>query len=90
MFAPAIGVPEDPVTGNANGPLGAYLVEHGLATLESRGSGGTGRLFFRARQGEALGRPGTVEVEVEAERSKAKVVRVAGRAVVVYRSELEL
>ena len=24
MFAPAIGIPEDPVTGNANGPMGAY------------------------------------------------------------------
>ena len=30
MFAPAIGIDEDPVTGNANGPLGAYLVRHGL------------------------------------------------------------
>jgi PhzF family phenazine biosynthesis protein len=42
MFAPAIGIPEDPVTGNANGPLGAYLVRHGLAVPE----GGT--LTFRA------------------------------------------
>ncbi len=90
MFAPAIGIAEDPVTGNANGPLGAYLVEHGLAVPESSGSGGVGRLVFRARQGEALGRPGTVEVEVETEGLRAKVVRVAGRAVVVYRSELDL
>ncbi|MFT8363129.1 MAG: PhzF family phenazine biosynthesis isomerase [Sporolactobacillus sp.] len=30
MFAPAIGINEDPVTGNANGPLGAYLVHHHL------------------------------------------------------------
>lgn len=30
MFAPAIGINEDPVTGNANGPLGAYLVHHNL------------------------------------------------------------
>ncbi|MBL8967023.1 MAG: PhzF family phenazine biosynthesis isomerase, partial [Spirochaetaceae bacterium] len=29
MFAPAIGIAEDPVTGNANGPLGAYLTRHG-------------------------------------------------------------
>jgi PhzF family phenazine biosynthesis protein len=28
MFAPAIGIYEDPVTGNANGPLGAYLVHY--------------------------------------------------------------
>ncbi|WP_339362828.1 PhzF family phenazine biosynthesis protein [Vallitalea maricola] len=30
MFAPAIGINEDPVTGNANGPLGAYIVHHKL------------------------------------------------------------
>ncbi|MGD2152664.1 MAG: PhzF family isomerase [Gemmatimonadales bacterium] len=84
MFAPAIGIPEDPVTGNANGPLGAYLVKHGLAVTE----GGT--LTFRARQGEALGRPGVVEVMVDAEGGTPKRVRVAGRAVVVFQSELEL
>jgi PhzF family phenazine biosynthesis protein len=84
MFAPAIGIPEDPVTGNANGPLGAYLVKHGLAVAE----GGT--LTFRARQGEALGRPGVVEVIVEAEGTTPKLVRVAGRAVIAFQSELEL
>jgi PhzF family phenazine biosynthesis protein len=84
MFAPAIGIPEDPVTGNANGPLGAYLVEHGLATA------GDGTFTFRARQGEALGRPGVVEVIVEAEGSTPRLVRVAGRAVIVFQSELEL
>lgn len=35
MFAPAIGIDEDPVTGNANGPLGAYLVHHGLAAVKN-------------------------------------------------------
>ena len=28
MFAPLLGVPEDPATGSANGALGAYLVHH--------------------------------------------------------------
>lgn len=84
MYAPAIGIPEDPVTGNANGPLGAYLVRHGLATPRD------GRLSFLARQGEAMGRPGTVEVEVDVEGGEPKIVRVAGRAVVVFESELEL
>ena len=28
MFAPAIGINEDPVTGNANGPFGAYLIHY--------------------------------------------------------------
>jgi PhzF family phenazine biosynthesis protein len=84
MFAPAIGIPEDPVTGNANGPLGAYLVAHRLAAPVQ------GRLVFRARQGEALGRPGVVEVIVEAQGSRPTVVRVAGRAVIAFRADLEL
>lgn len=84
MFAPAIGIPEDPATGNANGPLGAYLVHHGLATPRA------GRFSFRARQGEALGRPGVIEVEVEAEGSTPRVVRVSGRAVIVFRTEIEV
>jgi PhzF family phenazine biosynthesis protein len=84
MFAPAIGIPEDPVTGNANGPLGAYLVKHGLVSASS------GTLTFRARQGEALGRPGVVEVTVEAEGSVPIRVRVAGHAVIVFRSEVML
>jgi PhzF family phenazine biosynthesis protein len=84
MFAPAIGIPEDPVTGNANGPLGAYLVRHGLAEPRD------GVLSFRGRQGEAMGRPGTVEVEVEVEGGEPAVVRVAGRAVIVFQSELSL
>lgn len=84
MFAPAIGIPEDPVTGNANGPLGAYLVKHGLAAAAD------GLLSFRARQGEALGRPGVVEVEVEAQELVPKRVRVAGRAVIAFQADLEL
>lgn len=36
MFAPAIGIDEDPVTGNGNGPLGAYLVHNKLfCTMET-------------------------------------------------------
>jgi PhzF family phenazine biosynthesis protein len=84
MFAPAIGIPEDPVTGNANGPLGAYLVKHGLAAPVD------GVLSFRARQGEAIGRPGTVEVSVEADGKIPTRVRVAGQAVITFKSEIEL
>jgi len=84
MFAPAIGIAEDPVTGNANGPLGAYLVHHRLA------SPANGKLTFRARQGEAMGRPGIVEVSVDVEDGSPRIVRVAGGAVIVYQSTLEL
>jgi PhzF family phenazine biosynthesis protein len=55
-FAPAVGVPEDPVTGSANASLPAYLVQHGL--LER-----TGREYI-ASQGTAIGRDGRVYVRV--------------------------
>jgi len=84
MFAPAIGIAEDPVTGNANGPLGAYIVQHALVPTH-------GRTFsFRAKQGEACGRPGIVEVTVELAMGEPQLVRVGGRAVIAYRGELEL
>jgi PhzF family phenazine biosynthesis protein len=82
MFAPAIGIPEDPVTGNANGPLGAYLVQHRFVQTD-------GKLFaFKGQQGEAIGRLGTVEVTVEMVEGRPTVVRVGGRAVIVFKSEL--
>ena len=57
MFAPFIGINEDPVTGNGNGPLGAYLVKHNLVKHDGK------FLKFSGKQGEAMGRPGTVDVE---------------------------
>jgi PhzF family phenazine biosynthesis protein len=84
MFAPAIGIPEDPVTGNANGPLGAYLVRHGFAEP------GGGRYSFKAAQGDAMGRPGVVEVTVVHEGGEPQEVLVGGRAVTVFAAEIEL
>ncbi|MCP4154281.1 MAG: PhzF family isomerase, partial [bacterium] len=61
MFAPAVGIPEDPVTGNANGPLGAYLIFNKIVPIE-------GDVFkFTGKQGEKMGRPGTIEVNVKLE-----------------------
>ena len=84
MFAPAIGINEDPVTGNANGPLGAYLVHHKLVEHNKK--------FFKftARQGEAIGRAGTICVEVLIENEEPIVVKVSGKAVIVFQAELIL
>ena len=85
MFAPAIGIAEDPVTGNAAGPLGAYLLRAGLIEPEV-----DERVTFVAGQGEAIGRPGSVLVEITRSSSRAAIdVRIAGRAVVVFTMELE-
>ena len=84
MFAPAIGINEDPVTGNANGPLGAYIVKHNLVPND-------GKLFrFSGKQGEAIGRPGTVEVSVDIVDGNPVKVKIGGFARIVFKTEFEL
>ncbi len=56
MFAPQLGVLEDPATGSAAGPLCAYLGASGQRDLDD-----TGWLRIVVRQGEDMGRPSTIE-----------------------------
>lgn len=84
MFAPAIGINEDPVTGNANGPLGAYLVHHNLIHHNNSS------FKFKAVQGEAIKRAGVIEVEVKIENMEPVEVKVSGNAVIAFKSELLL
>lgn len=84
MFAPAVGINEDPVTGNANGPLGAYLVYYNHVKHNNS-------LFkFKIKQGEAINRAGIIEVEVKIEDGKPVEVKICGDAVIAFRSELVL
>ncbi len=84
MFAPAIGINEDPVTGNANGPLGAYLVHNNLVDI----SGDT--FTFKGSQGEAIERNGIVEVFVSIKHKRPILVKIAGEAVIVFKAILEI
>ncbi len=84
MFAPAIGINEDPVTGNGNGPMGAYLVQYGLVNHDGK------EFQFKSKQGEAMGRPGTAHVQVDIEDARPVKVRVGGDAVIAFQSVLEL
>jgi PhzF family phenazine biosynthesis protein len=59
MFCPALGIPEDPVSGNAHGLLGAYLADQGLL----QHAGATAK--FTGAQGHHLNRAGRVDVELE-------------------------
>lgn len=84
MFAPAIGINEDPVTGNANGPLGAYLVHHNHVKHNNS-------VFrFKAKQGEAIKRTGIIEVDVKIENNEPVEVKIAGNAMIIFKSELVL
>ncbi|GAA6323159.1 PhzF family isomerase [Fusobacterium ulcerans] len=84
MFAPAIGIEEDPVTGNANGPVGAYIVKYNLVKIEND------NLKFSAKQGMSVDREGTINVNVHIENSEPVKVQVSGTATVVFKTEIEL
>lgn len=87
MFAPAIGINEDPVTGNANGPLGAYLVKHKILEVDQNGDD---QVSFRAIQGEAMGRPGILNVIVDSENGLPVKVRIGGDAVIAFKTEISV
>lgn len=86
MFAPAIGISEDPVTGNANGPLGAYFVHYGLCkSLETKD-----RLSFFILQGEAIRRDGGMRVNVKIDKGNPVLVQIVGQAVVAFKTEIKV
>lgn len=80
MFDSEFGIGEDPATGSAAGPLGAYLAEHGSL-------GQTWSVTIR--QGEQVGRPSELHVELDRE-ADAWRVRVGGGVYVVGRGAFEL
>lgn len=84
MFAPAIGIPEDPVTGNANGPLGGYLIQNKIIEVSD------GNFEFIGRQGEALNRIGEIKVEVIVTCHMPETIRITGNAVSVFRTVMQV
>ncbi|MCV9926089.1 PhzF family isomerase [Flavobacterium sp. LS1R49] len=84
MFAPGIGINEDPVTGNANGPLGGYLVQNKIVDFKND------TFEFNGRQGEKIDRLGVIKVKVKIENNKPVLIQIKGDAVVVFRAEIEI
>ncbi|HTY49820.1 MAG TPA: PhzF family phenazine biosynthesis isomerase [Steroidobacteraceae bacterium] len=84
MFCPALGIPEDPVSGNAYGMLGVYLDRHRLLQRAGR------RTAFTGAQGQHLNRPGRVDIELEHGGDGLDAVWIIGQAVSVFRTELQL
>ncbi len=79
MFAPDIGILEDPATGSANGPLACYCLEYGIKS---------GLLV--SEQGFEMGRPSLLHIEARKEEGKFKEVKVAGKSVFVGKGEFFL
>ncbi|MDP2320726.1 MAG: PhzF family phenazine biosynthesis protein [Acidobacteriota bacterium] len=84
MFAPSMGIPEDPATGGASGPLGSYLVKHGLVTREQQQD-------MVSLQGVAMGRPSRIHMRITEDSSgQIARVQVGGQAVRVGAGTIDL
>ena len=80
MFAPGMGIAEDPATGAACGPLGAYLVRYGLAAPG----------VYLNEQGYEMGRSSQVYIRAETNGDDITVIQVGGHCVYMGRGELIL
>jgi trans-2,3-dihydro-3-hydroxyanthranilate isomerase len=80
MFAPALGVLEDPATGSAAGPLGCYLVQHGRVS-------GDAAMQIVNTQGVKMGRASRIHIAITGGPDAITDVKVGGEAVLVARGE---
>ena len=71
MFAPGLGVPEDPATGAASGPLGCYLVRYGLVACDTSAE-------IVSEQGIEMGRPSFIKIRIERDGERITAVKVGG------------
>ena len=84
LFAPDLVTSEDPATGSAAGPLGAYLVHHGVVDIDPI----DGWYLFVIEQGDFINRSSRINIEIKGDRGKVVEVRVGGPSVVVAQGEL--
>jgi trans-2,3-dihydro-3-hydroxyanthranilate isomerase len=78
-FVPAYGIPEDPATGSAAGPLACHLARQRRIGFGEE---------IEIAQGAEIARPSTLHARVEGSRERITKVEVDGAAVVVARGEL--
>ena len=78
MFAPALGIAEDPATGSAAGPLAVHLARHGRIAFG---------IDIEIRQGVEMGRPSLLYARVEGTPDRLERVVVGGSAVAVGSGE---
>ncbi|MEM8778150.1 MAG: PhzF family phenazine biosynthesis protein [Cyanobacteria bacterium P01_G01_bin.49] len=82
MFAPSMGILEDPATGAAATALGAYLGIRDTLT--------DGTLHWRVEQGFEMGRPSILEVFTEKKQDKISKIRVGGASVLVSKGMMNI
>jgi trans-2,3-dihydro-3-hydroxyanthranilate isomerase len=85
MFAPHLGVVEDPATGSAAGPLGAYTVRHRVLPADP-----AGETAMTIEQGIEMGRPSVLRVRVRAVGNDITAVLVSGECHRIGEGKLHL
>ena len=83
LFAPFIGVPEDPATGSASGAVGAYLAKYSVVENDILGS-------IKIEQGHEMKRPASIYVQVKQEGTIIKSIRVGGESVTIIQGQLKI
>jgi trans-2,3-dihydro-3-hydroxyanthranilate isomerase len=83
MFAPGMGIWEDPATGAASGPLGCYLVRHGVVRCDDRAD-------ITSEQGIEMGRPSFIKISITREGEEITDVRVGGECRFMGEGYLEI
>lgn len=81
MFGPGLGVPEDPATGSAAGPLAVHLARHGRIRFGET---------IEIRQGAEIRRPSVLHACAHGSAERVERVTVGGGAVVVASGEYRL
>ena len=83
MFAPGLGIQEDPATGSASGPLGCYLARYEVFPVSQR-------MEFTSEQGIEMGRPSIIKIVIEREAGQITRVQVGGQCRFVGEGYLEI
>ncbi len=80
MFAPLLGVLEDPATGSANGCLAAYLVKHRYL--------GSSEIDIIVEQGFELNRPSLLYLRAKKMKNNDIEVQVGGKVYIIAHGNL--
>ncbi|MFD1735532.1 PhzF family phenazine biosynthesis protein [Bacillus salitolerans] len=77
MFAPAMGIVEDPATGSASGPLGYYLANHRIGEPIDE------TYYYVSEQGIEIGRPSLIEIMISKKGHETRDIKIGGTAVII-------
>ena len=90
MFCPALGIPEDPVSGNAHAMMGTLLCHHDLLGLTGDSDAdASDTVEFTGAQGHHMGRPGRVGVALNLLQRRLQSVSIIGEAAIVFSAAME-